>query len=203
MHDPGTESKTHRIALDEHLAAMEAAACQIEDILGRWAQEWCQSTVDKALERDRYHTNSLKAGDKYGKLMKEAAQLNAELPELLRLGLRTSVWRHQFVDAGRTGTARIMSELDFGIWQHDGYKIPAAYGVPVGTVTTRVTRLLRKYGYRPEFGSIASNYGQSTPPRAIEPMLTYHRLSVHLAEVVVAAEEARGRGGSAASWDGP
>jgi hypothetical protein len=62
-------------ALDAHLAAMEAASVAIEDLLGVWAQEWCQATVDKAITGDAHRTQTLRAASTYGQMMHEVAQL--------------------------------------------------------------------------------------------------------------------------------
>jgi hypothetical protein len=196
--DPPDAQRT----LDAQLAAMEATALEIEAILGTWSQDWCQSTVDKALASDVHRTNALRAAVTYGQLMDEVVQLKTELPLRLRNGFRKTAWRHLFIDARRDGTARIMADLDFGIWQHSGYKIPPAYEPTVSSVLARVTQLLRKYGYRPEFGSMAAKHRLAAPPAAIAPMEAYYRMATRLPEVVSAAEQARGGSGfTGGSWD--
>ena len=135
--------------------------------------------------------------------MEEVAQLKAELPPRLRAGLRKTAWRHEFVDARRDGTGNIMADVDYGIWQHSGYKIPPAYEGAVSNVLSRVTQLLRKYGYRPDFGSMAATHRHAAPPAAIPLMEAYYRLSMRLSETVTAAERARTRasGSPPSSWD--
>lgn len=204
MQDWDSGSGDAQRALDAHLAAMEVASVEIETIMGRWAQEWCHSSVEKAMANDVHRTTALQGASTYGQFRDEVAQLTTELPQRLQVGLRKTAWRHLFIDAGRDGSARIMADLDYGIWQHSGYKIPPAYEGTVANLLTRVTQLLRKYGYRPEFGSMAAKHRHSAPPDAIVPMETYYRLSLRLPEVVAAAERARGgsgSGGPGSSWD--
>jgi len=205
MQDLDGEAADAQRALTAHLAAMEAAAVAIEDILGAWLQQWCQTTVDKAMANDVHRTDTLRAATTYAQLFAEVAEVQAELPQRLRAGLRRTAWRHDFVDARRDGTAHIMADLDYGIWQHSGYKIPPAYETTVSNLLSKVTQLLRKYGYRPEFGSMAATHRLSAPPEAIGPMETYYRLSMRLSETVVAAEQARARAsrGPASPWDRP
>jgi hypothetical protein len=183
---------------------MEATAVAIEDILGNWAQQWCQSTIDNAVARDVHRTHVLQASPDQAKFVEEVAQFKADLPARMRTGLRRTAWRHELVDVRRDGSANIMSERDFGIWQQSGYKIPPAYETTVSDVVSRVTQLLRKYGYRPDFGSPAQNHRYSAPPEAIPPMEAYYRLSMRLSEIVTAAEQARRRASrrfSDPSWD--
>jgi len=204
MQDLDGEAADAQRALDAHIAAMEAAAVAIEDILADWAQQWCQSTVDNAAASDVHRTRALQASSAQAEFVDEVAQLKADLPERLRAGLRRTAWRHQFVDARRDGSANIMSDLDYGIWQHSGYKIPPAYEGTVSDVFSRVTQLLRKYGYRPEFGSAAGNNRHTAPPEAIPLMEAYYRLSTRLLESATAAERARHRAAhrfSDPSWD--
>ena len=52
MQDLNAEAADAQRALDAHIAAMDEAAVAIEDMLGIWAQQWCQSTVEKALAGD-------------------------------------------------------------------------------------------------------------------------------------------------------
>jgi hypothetical protein len=70
---------------------------------------------------------------------------------------------------------------------------------------SKVTQVLRKYGYRPEFGSMAATHRHPAPPEAIPPMEAYYRLSMRLSETVVAAEQARSRASRepASPWDRP
>jgi hypothetical protein len=203
MQDLNAEAADAQRALDTHIAAMEEAALAIEDMLGVWAQEWCQLTVEKALAGDAHRTQTLIAASTYQQLMEEVAQLKAELPLRLRTGLRKTAWRHEFVDARRQGSGNIMADLDYGIWQHSGYKIPPAYEGTVANVLARVTQLLRKYGYRPDFGSMAATHRHAAPPAAIPMIEAYYRLSMRLSDTVTAAEQARARASSSppSSWD--
>jgi hypothetical protein len=191
MQDVDGEAADAQRALDAHVAAMEAAAVVVEDILADWSQQWCQSTIDNAAARDVHLTDALRAGSGHAQFAEEAAQLQVDLPALLREGLRKTAWRHRFVDARRDGTANIMSDLDYGIWQHSGYKIPPAYEGSLSDAFSRVTQLLRKYGYRREFGSMAADHRYSAPPGAVPPMEAYYRLSTRLSETVATAEQAR------------
>jgi len=193
MQDLNREAADARRVLDAHLAEMEGAATTIEAILGQWAQQWCQSTVDAAVANDSHRTVTLQSAGTFQQLLDEVAQLKAELPERIRAGFRRSVWRHIYVDPSRDGSGRIMNDLDYGIWQHSGYKVPPAMEGVVSNALSRVTQLLRKYGYRPEFGRMAGVHRHTAPPDAIAPMERYYQLSMRLADVAAAAEEARAR----------
>jgi hypothetical protein len=203
MQDLDGEAADAQRALDAHLAAMETAAVAIEDVLGAWAQQWCQSTVDEATAREVRRTHALEAGSTHGQFLQEVAQLKADLPLRLRAALRKMVWRHELGDTRRVGAADKPADLDFGIWEHSGYKIPPAYEGAVSNVFSRVTQLLRKYGYRPEFGSMPANHGYAAPPEAIPPMEAYYRLWMRMSEKLSTAEQARRRAfhsGSDGSW---
>jgi len=98
-----------------------------------------------------------------------------------------------------------MNDLDYGIWQHSGYKVPPALEGVLSNALSRVTQLLRKYGYRPEFGRSVGAHRHTAPTEAIAPMERYYQLSLRLEGVAAAAEEARGRltgSSSTSNWDG-
>ncbi len=205
MQDLNQEVADTRRALDAHLAAMEEAASTIEALLGTWAQDWCQRTVDTAVTSDSHRTVTLRSAGTYQQFLEEVEQLKSELPERIRAGFRRSVWRHVYVDPSRVGTGNMMNDLDYGIWQHSGYKVPPAMEGVVSNALSRVTQLLRKYGYRPEFGRAVGAHRHTAPPEAIGPMERYYQLSLRLSGVAAAAEAARGRltsSGPSSSWDG-
>ncbi|HXY43905.1 MAG TPA: hypothetical protein VEH29_06940 [Acidimicrobiales bacterium] len=179
--------------LDAHLAAMATAAATIEDLLGRWAQDWCRTTVEAAVEANSHRTQLLKSAGTYGQLLDEAAKLGAVLPGRIAAGLRASAWRHRYVDIQRDGTGTIMADLDYGTWQETGHKLPPAYEPVVEKELGRVTQLLRKYGYRPEVIPLGTKPRHAAPPQAIPAMETYYRLAIRLPEVVSAAEKAQRR----------
>jgi hypothetical protein len=196
MQDLEGEAAEAQRELNRHVSEMESAAVAIEDILGIWAQEWCQSTVESESARDVHTTQAVRAGSARGDFV--------ALPARLRTELRKTVWRHEFIDASRKGSANLGSDRDYGIWQHSGYKIPPAYEGAVSGVFSRVTQLLRKYGYRPAFGGTAEKHRYSAPHQAVAPMETYYRLSARLSEIVTTAEESRrrlARRFSETSWD--
>jgi hypothetical protein len=67
-----------------------------------------------------------------------------------------------------------------------------------------VTQLLRKYGYRPEFGAYGPKFRHAAPTDGIGPMETYYRLAIRLPDLVTAADLGRrtASGGSqGSSWD--
>jgi hypothetical protein len=204
MQDLEGEAAEAQRELNRHVSEMESAAVAIEDILGIWTQEWCRSTVEAAIARDVHTTQTIRAGSTRGDFAEEVKQLEDALPARLRTELRRTVWRHEFIDASRKGTADVGSDRDYGIWQHSGYKIPPAYEGAVSGVFSRVTQLLRKYGYRQAFGGTAEKHRYSAPHQAVAPMESYYRLSARLPEVVIASEESRRRVArrfAGTSWD--
>ena len=199
-----TWDTSEKRVLDAHLAAMASAAATIEDTLGRWAQEWCRTTVSAAVAGDSHRTQVLKAARTYDQLMGEIAQLSAALPARISDGLRTTAWRHLYIDVHGDGTGNIMAGLDYGSWQETGYKLPPAYEPVVEKELGRVTQMLRKYGYRPEFIPVGTKRRLAAPPEAIPAMETYYRLAIRLPEVVTAAEKAQSqaaRDAATSSWD--
>jgi hypothetical protein len=195
---------TERRVLDDHLAAMAAAAATIDDLLGKWAQEWCRKSVETAVAGDEHRTQLLKTADTYDQLMDEAAELSAALPGRIAAGLRASAWRHLYVDIQRDGTGTIMADRDYGTWQETGHKLPPAYEPVVEKELGRVTQLLRKYGYRPDMIPVGVRKRFAAPPEAIPTMETYYRLAIRLPEVVTAAEKAQRQaagGTPLAMWD--
>ena len=102
---------TERRVLDDHLAAMAAAAATIDDLLGKWAQEWCRKSVETAVAGDEHRTQLLKTSRYYDQLMDEAAELSAALPGRIAAGFRASAWRHLYVDIQRDGTGTIMANF--------------------------------------------------------------------------------------------
>jgi hypothetical protein len=190
--------------LEVHLAAMETTAAVIEDILGRWAQRWCRETVETALKGDVHRTQQLQAAGTYHQLLEEAGALADEMPHRITDDLRKSTWRHLFVDIIRHGTGGVMADVDYGIWQESGYKIPPAYEPIVLKELARVTQVLRRYGYRPVFGVMGTTHRHAAPPEAISPMETYYRLALRLPDVLADAEAVR-RGPSSiattSAWD--
>ncbi len=177
-------------ALKAHVAAMAESAGAIETILGRWAQQQCASAVQAAVTQDVQHSRALRAAGRYDELMREAAKLGAELPERIEMGLRTTAWRHLYVDPNREGTGRIMADLDYGIWQESGHKIPPAYEPVVRRELERVTQLLRRFGYRPDLMTQVAKRRYTAPPEATAAMETYCRLAARLCDVLAGAESA-------------
>jgi hypothetical protein len=202
MKERQPESIDPRRALEAHLAAMAASAAAIDDMLGRWAQNWCRNTVETALAADVHRTQLLKTVITYDQLMDEEARLSASLPERIAAGLRSTAWRHLQVDIHREGTGTIMADLDYGTWQETGHKLPPAYEPTVVKELARVTQLLRKYGYRPDITPVGTKRRYAAPPEAIPTMETYYRLSMRLPNLVTAAEQAqRLAARDAAKWD--
>jgi hypothetical protein len=205
MQDPDHDAAEAARALNAHLLAMRNAALAIEEILGEWAQGWARSTIERAVAGDAARTRRLHSSGSYLQCMEELAALQAELPERIASGLRKNAWRHLYVDVFRIGTAGVMADLDYGIWQDNGYKLPPAYEPTVTKEFGRITQMLRKYGYRPDYGNTGLKHRYSVPPAAIAPMEAYYRLSLRLCDVVRTAEEARSRGAdnaTAGAWDG-
>jgi hypothetical protein len=183
---------------------MAAAALVIEDVLGIWAQKWCQSSVETAVAGDVHRTQTLESAGTYPQLLDEVAQLTGELPARVADGLHKTAWRHLYVNPNATGSGRIMAELDYGIWQESGYKIPPAYEPTVIKEFGRVTQLLRKYGYRPDFGAYGPKFRHSAPTEGIAPMETYYRLAIRLSDLITAAELGRSTasgGSKGTSWN--
>jgi hypothetical protein len=204
MQDLDGEAAKAEHVLATHIAAMEHAAVTIEEILGNWAQQWCRSTVQGAVARDPHRTHELQASSTYEQFLDDVVQLETDLPRRLQSALRATAWRHRFVAAGGDGAAKTMADLDYGVWPDSGYKIPPAYEATVSGVFSRVTQVLRKYGYRPEFGSMAARPRYSAPPEAIPAMEAYYRLATRLTEIATAAEQVRRRAAgriSDPSWD--
>jgi len=190
MQDPIPEMDDPLAALKAHVAAMAESAGAIETILGRWAQQQCASAVQAAVTQDVHHSRALQSAGRYDELMREAAQLSSELPERIALGLRATAWRHLYVDPDREGTGRIMADLDYGIWQESGHKIPRAYEPVVLRELERTTQLLRRFGYRPDLMTQVSKRRCTAPPEATAAMETYFRLAARLGDVVASAETA-------------
>jgi hypothetical protein len=193
MQDPVEDAAEAVRALNAHLTAMGNAAAAIEELLGEWAQEWARTTSDDAVSADPHRTEKLHVTGSYYQFREELDAIETDLPDRIANGLRRSAWRHLYVDVMRTGSGLLMSDLDYGIWQESGYKLPPAYEPVVSKELSRVTQCLRKYGYRPSIETTGPKHRHSVPPQAIAPMETYYRLSLRLPEVVRVAEEARAR----------
>jgi hypothetical protein len=199
----GTDPEAVRV-LEAHLSAMAAAALVVEDVLGSWARKWCQSSVETALAGDAQRTQTLESAATYPQLLNEVAQLTRELPARIADGLQKTAWRHLYVNPRVTGSGRIMADLDYGIWQESGYKIPPAYEPTVSKEFARVTQLLRKYGYRPDFGAYGAKFRHAAPGEGIAPMETYYRLALRLQDLIAAADLGRSKasgGSKGTSWD--
>lgn len=204
MPEGAAETSESMRALDAHLAAMSATAASLEKMLGRWAQEWCSTTVEAAVGGDASRTSVLQAAGTYEQLMEEEARLRAQLPARIATGLRQTAWRHLFVNVGRESTLGTMAGLDYGTWQETGHKMPPAYEPVVERELGRVTQLLRKYGYRPEVAPVSGKHRYSAPPEAIPMMEAYYRLATRLTDLVTAAkkdEQRAPRETGATSWD--
>jgi hypothetical protein len=198
---PGTNEPLR--VLEAHLTAMSEAAAAIEIMLGRWAQLWCETTVEEAVSSDPHRTKLLESADTYGQLMDEVGRLSAALPARIAAGLRATVWRHQFVNVERDGSGYVMGDLDFGTWQETGHKLPPAYEPVISKELGRVNQVLRKYGYRPDFVPVGAKRRFPAPPQAIPTMETYYRLAMRLPEIVAAAEKAHRQAAhdaAVASW---
>ncbi len=190
MHDYTPEVDDPLAVLQAHVTAMAESAGSIETVLGRWAQQQCASAVQVAVTQDVHRSRALQAAGRYDELMREAAKLSAELPERIVMGLRATAWRHLYVDPNRDGTGRIMADLDYGIWQESGHKIPPAYEPVVLRELERVTQLLRRFGYRPDLMTQVSKRRYTAPPEATAAMETYCRLAARLCDVLASAETA-------------
>ncbi|HEV8064483.1 MAG TPA: hypothetical protein VGP46_06610 [Acidimicrobiales bacterium] len=191
-------------ALNDHLAAMAEAAAAIEHLLTVWAHQTAWGIIEKAVNDDPHRTQTLHSSGTLFQLREEEETLIAEFPQRIHASLTRNVWRHLYVDTSKTGTGNIMSDLDYGIWQHTGYKIPPAYESIITNLLSKVTQLLRKYGYRPEFGRMGNEHRHSAPPDAIAPMEQYYRLSMRLGDMVTAVEHSKVRADQArasAAWD--
>ena len=189
-------------ALQAHLATMASTAETIEHLLVVWTHNTSWAMIQKAMDDDPHRTQTLQSGGLY-QLRDEEDSMIREFPERIHAALARSAWRHLYVDPTRTGTGNIMADLDYGIWQHSGYKIPPAYESVVNNLLSKVSQLLRKHGYRPEFGRIAGSHRHTAPPEAIEPMEEYYRLCVRLPDLVTAVEHGRVRADqarAAATW---
>jgi hypothetical protein len=190
--------------LNEHLAAMADAAATIEYLLAVWAHQTAWGMIEKAVNEDPHRTQTLHLSGALYQLREEEEQLISEFPKRIHLALERDAWRHLYVDTTKVGTGNIMADLDYGIWQHSGYKIPPAYEGIVNNLLSKVNQLLRKHGYRPEFGRMGASQRHTAPPDAIAPMEAYYRLSMRLPELVgnvehskVLADQAR----AAAAWE--
>ncbi|MGH9172098.1 MAG: hypothetical protein ACRD0Z_14715 [Acidimicrobiales bacterium] len=190
--------------LNEHLAAMAEAAATIEHLLTVWAHQTAWGMIEKAVNDDPHRTQTLHTSGLLLQLREEEETLIGEFPQRIHGSLCRNVWRHLYVDTSKHGTGKIMADLDYGIWQHTGYKIPPAYEGIVTSLLSKVTQLLRKFAYRPEFGRMGTEHRHAAPPEAIAPMEQYYRLSMRLADKVTAVEHSKLRAEqarAAAAWD--
>jgi hypothetical protein len=191
VEDLDQETADAQRVLVEHLAAMNETAEAIEDILCSWLRQVSRTQIDHAIAADPHRTRSLAGVGTLEQVRAEEDQITAEFPGRVHAALERSAWRHLWIDPFHPGSARILADVDYGIWQHSGYKIPPAYEGIVTALLGRISQLLRKYGYRPEFGRMVSDHRHPAPPEAIPVMEQYYRLSMRLPEILAAVESAR------------
>lgn len=204
MEDLDQEVADAQRALNAHLSQMLEAAATIEHQLVVFAHTTAWAMVEKAITDDPHRTQNLQSAGTLYQLREEEEATIAEFPQRIHAALARDAWRHLYVDATRVGSGNIMSDLDYGVWQHTGYKIPPAYESIVNNLLSKVSQLLRKWGYRPDYGRTGVSHRHSAPPDSIGAMEQYYRLSMRLPDLVSAVERTRiraevARAGSA--WD--